>query len=193
MESIKFLNKIGVFCTKASDVKAGDIVARANCLGNNPENTVRLFYVERVVFNCEPPCFLPHVPRVTFLPPHVGLIIKNEKIFRHYIISPTWNDYQHSWGEYKPGKLEEEIGMESDEDLISIIKKEVFDMYLVKDERYKKLGQLIPKVDSRLTFLYQTLKGEEDLYRFVEEVETDLEKVRKIEKDIEQKCLIGST
>jgi hypothetical protein len=62
-----------------------------------------------------------------------------------------------------------------------------FEAYLITDERYKKLGSLIPLVVVPSSgMLYQTTKGEKGLFDFVDRVKPELEKLFSIRKRIEE-------
>lgn len=174
MHNISFLERTGKLVSCASEVKPGDIVGCATS-----QHDVRLYYVDRVEIIPSPPCLLPRVPRVFFKSPHVGLVFALDgTITRHYIHTPMPGQaYRFSWADYSKTSGDEMAQLSKDDDFFKIIKDEIFDMYLVNNEQYKKLGSLIAKVEvPTWGIMSQTTDGEELIFSFVEDIQEDLKK-----------------
>lgn len=173
---------IGALVKYATEVKAGDIVGHASSL-----HDVRLYCINKVEITPSLPCLMPHVPRVFFKAPHVGLVISQGKLFRHYIYTPMpAESYCYSWADYSDMPTEEMV--QCKKDYWDIIKGEMFDMYLITDERYKKLGSVIPQMEvPTWGILAQTTNGEQPIYDFVAEIQEDLKKAKEIHDRIKQK------
>lgn len=156
MDSINFLEKHGTKANDVAEINQGDIVGRQNITGNCEKHTIRLYYVSEVILHAEPP-FFATAPRIDLLPPHVGITIVDNKITAYYIHTPTGGEqYQYSWSH----KTEEP--------------DENFTLYKMHDTKCIALGNLIPKVTiPTWAFMCQNAK-EENIFKFVEQVQEDI-------------------
>jgi hypothetical protein len=167
MDSIEFLLRHGTLVQHATEVKTGDIVGRQNVVGNNERSGVRLYYVSGVMLEPTPPCLLMDVPRVNFLPPHVGLSVVDGQVIRYYIHTPMCGEsYQYSWAKHENAP--------DDPEFLEIRKSENFKMYLIHDADLIALGQLIPKVVvPSWAFMCQT-PNKANIHNFVQLAQADL-------------------
>lgn len=105
------------------------------------------------------------------MPPHVGLVIIDGKVFRHYIHTPSPGEsYEYTWS-VKEGDLK---GWEE-------IEEELYPLYLIEDEHHKRLGALIPEmVVPYWGMMAQTTAGPEPIFEFVAAVKADLQKAKEL-------------
>lgn len=173
-ENTAYLNKIGRLVNSVSELKPGDIVGFSHYFHTNSSD-VRLYYVEKVTLKPSPPFLSTPKPRVKFKFPHIGLVIINGEVFRHYIHTPMpGSECMISW-----------TGPEITENDEEEEKEEIFPLYLITDERYKKLGSLIPEVEvPSWGILAQTTYGENLIYEFVNNIKEDINKSRELYEKI---------
>jgi hypothetical protein len=190
----EFLDKIGKLVSKAAEIKVGDIVGHGYIATGYTYETVRLYYVESVDLSLyQVKCFGPGGPCVYFKAPHIGLTIgANGMIGRTHIFTPMpgsmrkWKWSEMTLEEALKGVSEDPDGLDSEYKRVA--EDECFDLYLIQDEGYKKLGALIPEVEvPSWGFLCQTTKGEKPIYDFVDAVKDDLKKARELYQKIELK------
>ena len=159
-----FLEIIGRKVDSVSELKAGDIIGRIT------HNYTRLYYVNKVILNPQPPYLLPPIPRAELKAPNIPLTIIDGKVFRWSIYVPPFGiEYTYTW-------LGSKLDLQ-DEDLNDY----VFDAYLIQDEKYKKLGELIPEVEvPSWEILCQTTNSENKIHDFVNAVKDDIKKSREL-------------
>lgn len=187
MDSIKFLEKIGVLITNTNMVKNGDIVGARNVIGNCASSTFRLYFVKEVCIEEEFGVWLPDVPRIYFLEPHVGVTVFGHKPVKYYIYTPTGYDYLSSWANYSNLSEKDIAEIEADEIFNDIYKKESFDLYLIQDPEFVKLGNLIPKVVMPKTSCLKESDDINKIYSFVDSIIGDIEQLRSITDNMRRK------
>lgn len=160
-----FLNQIGRQVHKVEDVNQSDVCGAVN---QHQKGQVRLYYAITVAMKSPPPYLQKRRPRVNFCPPHVGVSIFQDRVHSHYIHTPMPGEsYLYSWAGDTPDEDEDEIS-----------KDEIFPLYVVTDERYKRLGQRIPSMEvPPMGFMAQTTLDMDLLHKFCDEAFPDLQKI----------------
>lgn len=188
-QALDFIKTIGIPVAKATEVQAGDVVGRVSS-----DCDVKLYVVKNISLKNGTKSFSPDVPRLYFYAPHVGLVIINEKVFRYYIYTPsTGGQHQYSWAEYHEEEHKKWLEIdESDslaQELKSVATDELFDLYLIQDEKFKRLGSLIPQVViPPLSILCQTTLDGWPIHDFVNAIQGDLKVAREISERINNRA-----
>ena len=187
-EATSFLNKIGRPVTSVAELHVGDIVGRINPQGEvYSYGDIRLDCVERVELEPLPPFFLPPRPRAYFMRPEVGFTVLNGDVGRLFIHTPMPGQYHptYSWavGESLMAINESEV------EWAETVNAELFPLWLINDNEYRRLGQLIPKVQvPSWGFLAQTVKGPKPIHKFVENVEANLMRAAELYEEIKNEA-----
>ena len=177
-QSISYLESIGEQVFRVSDLKAGDIVGKPHS-----DCDIRLYYVKSICLKPRPPILSVPRPRAAFLPPHIGLVIIDGKVFRHYIHTPSPGDpYEYTWA------VKGDEDSKVDEDwLEEEVNKELFPLYLIRDESHIKLGKLIPElIVPSWGIMAQTTHGPELIFEVVDKIKGKLQKAQELYGEIRQ-------
>jgi hypothetical protein len=173
-ESLEFIKKIGRHVTKAEEIKLGDIVGKVHS-----DCAIHLYCVKEVRLKWKPKN-LVNCPEVDFKEPHIGLTIVKNRVFNHYIHTPMPGSvYEYCWMEMTKDQLS------TDPLEIEWVGPLIFDLYLIEDENYKKLGNLINDVEVPLWGFMKQDHEEQALYDFVGKVKDKLIQARKLYEEIQ--------
>src|SRR5581483_8859869 len=141
MDVTTFINKIGRHITHAVNFKVGDIVGRVI-----DSHSIRLYCIKKIRLNWEPKCLITE-PEVHFHEPHIGLTIQADKVKRLYIHTPMpGSTYECGWVELTKEEMLKKYSQDLEFYKDNVFQDSVFDIYLIEDEKYKKLGNLINDV-----------------------------------------------
>ena len=189
MANTDFLKTIGTLVNHATEVKVGDIVGHAP--NGYPADQIRLYCIKHIEFVPNPPYLMPTVPRLYFLAPHVGIGLRGNEVNRWYIHTPMPGEsYKYTWADYSGMSGDDMAEWTQDDDYAELIKNETFDMYLIVDEQYKKLGNLIPKVVvPSWGILGQTMRGPEHIFSFVDDIQEDLRTAKEAYERIQNRVM----
>jgi len=182
-----YLKTIGKQIHKVTELKSGDIVGYSNF--NYGYEEVKILYVRRVVAK---PDYLKwigiHSPYVAFKVPSIGFTVSDGKIGRiHIYTQPPSGPYKHKWSEITLEEAQKQISEEECKELDYDLKDECFDLYLITDEGYKKLGLLIPDIEVPWwSALAQTVNGHQPIIDFVERTRDLFQQGREVYARIEE-------
>lgn len=187
--AIEFLERIGKPIKKTDEVKVGDIVGAEG----NELHSVRLYYVNSIR-KPSPPHLGPLKPYLLFKTPHYGFSIKDGNVCRQYIHTPMPGEfYKCIWYELDDKEVadfvkEIEDGKKRKDNLYydEDIKNWWFPLYLIEDEGFKKLGNLIKDVEvPSWGIMAESTCGEAPIHKFVAAIKDDLKKAKEAYENIQ--------
>ena len=170
MENLAFLHKIGKRVDALSQLQPGDVVGR--CYDIHSESDVRIYMVDRL--DLKPyPMSLP--PCAVFKPPHVGLVVIDGRVYRHYIHTPMPGEScEYGWTDGQPTDILLKDGRDIN-----------YPLWKIVDEKYRSLGELIADMTvPSWGFLAQSTQGDKPIRKFVRSVRRRLAKARRLHDKI---------